>query len=46
MSICDYCGKEVPEDEVSSCDCGRTLCEEHAAPELHECEAIDPDWRA
>lgn len=38
-SICDYCGEEVPEDDVFSCaECDGTYCEHHIDELEHECE--------
>ena len=40
MSICDACSKEVPEDEIQTCEgskCGGVFCEEHIGDLDHDC---------
>ena len=37
MSICDACSKEVPEDEIQTCECGGAFCDEHIGDLDHDC---------
>lgn len=37
-TICDQCSKIIPFEEGNSCDCGMTLCNDHASEDCHDHE--------
>jgi len=44
MGICYHCGKEL--DEQKRCKlCNLTFCDEHLAPEAHNCIALSKDFK-
>jgi hypothetical protein len=44
MGICYHCGKEL--DEQKRCKlCNLTFCDEHIAPEAHNCIALSKDFK-